>query len=795
MAQENQTELGVEAFGQPHPDLPPPAPLKETFKLKDPPVELDAITYEILKHRLWYVTLSVGETLKKVSGTMVVVEGNDFSVYLCDHDGAPVFLGPYVMMHSGIADLLITGTIELNAEDPGIHDGDMFFCNDPWIGPIHQCDCAVVCPVFADNEIFAWTGVTLHQLDMGGVEIGGLCPSARTYFAEPTIYPSVKIVDRGEFRSDFDRLLRRNSRLPGIVALDVRSMIGANETARDNLLELVDRYGKDVVKSAMIMVQNKTSEAFKHRLSKLPRGKFRGRDFLEIGGSAPELHDDVYQAQATVTNTGEKLIFDFSGTSKQSSGFVNCAIGGLRSGALTSMVEALAWDLPWNAGLLANLEIISQEGTVNNCQSPAAVSDGIQEAAIITLGAAGRGIALMITMDEVLRDFSYCTSGGCYLGNTMGGIDQRGQIWGTLLMDSVSGLPYGASAGKDGTDVAGTPGIPYSLMANVETNEFHYPLLYLYRRITEDCGGAGYYRGGNGIELCFTPHDTVYMLLLLWTHGCELPNSLGGSGGLPGSSARALLAIGTDVEERLASGSIPQDVDDFNPTPLAAKSESHLTPGCVIYLSPEATAGYGDPLKRGPEKVLADVKMGRVSAQSARDFYGVILSSDPPEIDLEATEKERERIIKERLAIGKKPVDWGPLVPPDLQGDSSGAERESTPGTEPALKAEGRVLLSKGMGLNVVKKDDGRIVWACYDCSHEYCDLYENPKLEAKIRVGHLTELAGPRAASVRLDNPRFFYRQFYCPSCGLMWEGETARATDPIMHDIELDRDYLESL
>jgi len=790
MAEVNVNTL-ADNFGIPHPDLPEPAPLPETFSLKDPPLELDPITFEILKHRLWYVTLSVGETLKKVSGTTVVVEGNDFSVYLTDYDGAPVFLGPYVMMHSGIADLLISNTIKMNSEDPGINDGDMFFSNDPWTGPIHQSDCAIVSPVFVDGELYAWTGVTLHQIDMGGVDIGGLCPSARTCFAEPSIYPSIKIVEKGRLKADIDRLLRRNSRLPGILALDIRSMIGANEKAKEDLLGLIDKYGKDVVKSAMIMIQNRTYEAFKKRLETLPKGKFRGRDFMEIGGSAPELQDDIYEAQVTLTNTGEKLIFDYSGTSKQSSGFVNCSIGGLRSGTLTSIVESLAWDLPWNAGLLAGIEIISQEGTVNNASPPAAVSDGIQEAAVITLSAAVRPVALLIMMDKELRKFSYCTSGGCYLGNTMGGIDEKGQIWGTLLMDTVSGLAIGGNEGKDGTDLAGTPGIPYSLMANVETNEFHYPLLYLYRRITKDCGGAGFRRGGNSIELCLKLHNTPYMLLLLWTHGFEFPNSLGGSGGLPGSAACAKLALGTDIEQRLSQGEIPSNIDEFETNSIPAKSESHLGLGSLVYLSAGSAAGYGDPLKREPEAVLADIERGRVSVEAARKFYGVVVDGDPLKVDRVQTDNLRKQMIEERLLKGRKPSVWGELVPEELKGSLP----DDGAGPVPCRKAKGKVLLSLGMGLKVVKLDDGSIVWACFDCDHTYCDISENPKLEAKVRVGYLNELAGPRASSVRLESPRFFFRHYYCPSCGLAFDGEIARPSDPIMHDVEFDREWLETL
>jgi N-methylhydantoinase B len=215
----------LKPFGQAHAHLSEPEVMRAPFTVPDPPLDVDPITYEIVKHRIWYAGLNLGETLKRISGTVVTAEANDMSSYITLEDGAPVFIGPYVIFHSGIADLIISNVIKLNQEDPGINEGDMFFVNDPWLGPAHQPDCAIVAPIFLDDELFCWTGLTVHQLDLGGVDPGGLCPNARDVYAEPTLYPAVKIVDGGRFRTDFDRMLRRNSRMPGIVALDVRSMI------------------------------------------------------------------------------------------------------------------------------------------------------------------------------------------------------------------------------------------------------------------------------------------------------------------------------------------------------------------------------------------------------------------------------------------------------------------------------------------------------------------------------------------------------------------------------------------
>ena len=97
-----------------------------------------------------------------------------------------------------------------------------------------------------------------------------------------------------------------------------------------------------------------------------------------------------------MTHTSEKLIFDFSGTSPQCTGFANRGSGGMRSGVISGFVEPIACDIPWNAGILANVEIVSQEGAVNNPTYPAAVGDGITEGAIVTATASAGTVPRML---------------------------------------------------------------------------------------------------------------------------------------------------------------------------------------------------------------------------------------------------------------------------------------------------------------------------------------------------------------------------------------------------------------
>ncbi len=759
-------------FGKPLPQLGSPEVIAPPYRLPEKPCEVDPVTYEILRHRLWYVVLTMGETLKKVSGTATSVEANDLSTYLALADGAPVFLGPYVLLHSGIADLVVSNTLRLNRDDPGIFPGDMFFCNDPWLGPAHQCDCSIAAPFFAGEEILCWTGATLHQLDLGGVDPGGLCPNARDAFAEPSMYPCVKIVERGRLRSDLDRQIRRNSRMPEIVALDIRSMIAANNFAHGELGRLVERYGRQTVLATMIQAIEVSARKFRQRLERLPRGRFRGRDFCEIGGAAPELQEDVYEVQVTVTNTGEKLTIDFTGTSAQSGGFANCGIGGLKSGALAGLLEMLAAGIDWNAGVLAHLEIVGQLGTINNPRFPAAVSDGITEGAVVTASAVSAAVGNMLLGSAEDRATVSFNGANTFLGNTLAGIDENGRVWGTLLMDGI-GLCYSGNEYRDGLDLAGAGGIPYTQFANVETNELHYPILYLFRRVGKGSGGAGYRRGGNSIELAFTPYRTPYMLMLLWTHGAEFPNAGGIAGGCPASAARFGLSTTAKIDERFARGEMPDSWESLEWTRLAAKSESHLAPGNAVYFGAPGSGGFGDPLLREPERVLADVQAGAYSADFAARFYGVVVTDGGRRLDLARTEERRRHLLAERKA------DSRPLAV----------------GQHPSAQGRLDLLFHVGCALSVVRDEGGEIYWACRRCGHLYCQVSENPRTAGLFSCASICQAGHPLGQMTWCEHPRFVFRRFFCPACLVMYENEVAREEDPIVHGIEYSLEWLSSL
>jgi N-methylhydantoinase B len=68
---------------------------------------------------------------------------------------------------------------------------------------------------------------------------------------------------------------------------------------------------------------------------------------------------------------------------------------------------------------------------------------------------------------------------------------------------------------------------------------------------------------------------------------------------------------------------------------------TQLAPGDVVVIDVAGGGGYGDPLERDPELVQEDVVQGYVTAERAREDYGVVIDARTMKVDLAATNELR----------------------------------------------------------------------------------------------------------------------------------------------------------
>jgi N-methylhydantoinase B len=613
--------------------------------------KLDPVTYEVIRHRLWQINEEQRVTISRVSGSSIATDANDFNVCICNEVGDIVILGSGITDHVCESDLVIKWILEERSDNPGVHEGDMFLTNDPWIGAVHQNDVTVQAPLFIDGELFCWTVSTIHQIDVGGTNAGSFCFDATDVFSEGTVIPVVKIVENGRLRKDAEDLYLRQSRTPALLALDLRAFIAGHNVVHSRLRQLIQRYGPDIVKAVMQKTMDDSEREFRARLRELPDGVWRHEEYHD---SARAGDKGVYAIRLAVSKEDDTLTFDFRGTDEQA-GIINCAYAGLKGGVLGVVLSTLCSDIPWAVGGINRaLRFETEPGTVNNAEFPAGVSAAAVAALYQTMNVTTIGVAKMLASHPRYREYLLAGTAGSWATMYFYGIDQRQQPFVNIIMDAMAG-GIGARAFKDGDSTGGIICCPIGQIPNVETNELQFPILYLYRRERIDSGGPGKFRGGAGGEIGLLPHKTDAPINWEWfAFGQAFPTANGLCGGWPTKAVDARLHLKTDTRQRFARGSIPAHTEEANSEEelfFAPKGSYAQSSDDLFHCYWQGGGGFGDPLDRDPEAVLKDVLNRYVSVEAAERIYGVVVNTAEKRVDTDATLATRDRIRNERTRL------------------------------------------------------------------------------------------------------------------------------------------------
>jgi N-methylhydantoinase B len=609
--------------------------------------KVDPITYEVIRHRLARINDEQRITISKVSGSHVAAEANDFNVVIADEYGEIVVLGSGIVYHCQ-SEMIIKWILENRIESPGIREGDMFITSDPWIGAIHHQDVSVVAPIFIDGELFSWTASTIHQIDVGGTNVGSFCFDAKDVYSEGVMIPAIKIVENGDIRKDLEDMYLRCSRTPHLLALDLRAFIAGHNVAHRRIKELINQYGKDTIKAVMKGMMDHAEELFRNRLNELPDGTWRNEGYHEVSRTGDR---GVYKVQLTIHKQGDELLFDYTGTDPQA-GVINCTYAGLSGATYATVLATLCSDIPWTiGGIKRAIRFKAEEGTLNNCTHPAGVSAGAIAGTCHTINVLCGAISKMLSSSPDYKKQLITSSLGAWATMYFSGTGKKGEPIVNIFMDAMA-AGLGARSWKDGDNTGGIIHAPIGQVSNVETNELDYPFLYIYRKEEIDSGGAGKWRGGTGGSLAVVSHDTKDPINWEWfSFGMAFPTSPGICGGYPTKTTEAKLLRNTDIFEWFERQEIPEHIED-----LKGELEEFLPKGSytqykndVFRCYWQGGGGYGDPIDRDPERVQQDVINGYVSLEAAKNIYGVVIKPDTNLLDSDATIIQREQIRDERL--------------------------------------------------------------------------------------------------------------------------------------------------
>ncbi|GAF45512.1 hydantoinase B/oxoprolinase family protein [Rhodococcus wratislaviensis] len=609
--------------------------------------EYDLVTVDIFAKALENIASEMGMVMMRSSGSPAIAEAVDFSTFIADPKGDIICYSGYIPFYLGPARQAVRHIVQTVPREQ-IRPGDMFICNDPFTtGSSHQMDIGVVRPIFAGDELIAWCWAEAHVADFGGIAPGGFAPMATETYGEALRLPGIKIVDQGELIDDIWRIIETNIRVPHMVLSDIRCFIAACNRCDDRMQALLERYGLSDFKRYVGISQDLAEEAVRKRIRSLPDGVYETEDFVEHNGHT----NDLYKVHCKLTVDADRMIFDFSGSARQTDGFVNCSAPTTFGAVTTPLLMSLFCDLPINEGMLRPIELVTKPETVCDVRMPAPVSAGHMETGmrVMKVVTALMGQIQAQSDDPFVREHVMAPWQDSWNGSVFYAPDEGGQLAPFLDMHG-GGSGGGGQAVADGMDVGGALGQPQNSVPDIEINELSYPVLYLWRRLNANSGGPGRYRGGDGLDLAWTPWlsegGPVHVFVSCW----QVPPP-GMVGGYPGSSSGFDLVNGAHADAVLASGRIPTTLAELDGKvrALDAKHFGMVADiGDVLHMHAGGGGGYGDPLRREPTRVADDISAGIISVAAARAAYGVVLTSGGA-LDETATEAERARLRAERL--------------------------------------------------------------------------------------------------------------------------------------------------
>ncbi|WP_111797137.1 hydantoinase B/oxoprolinase family protein [Agrobacterium tumefaciens] len=545
-------------------------------------------------------------TLMRTAHSAFVKETEDFSCQVVTREGL-AFANPRQFGAPWYSGIDYAPLISMFEE---YEDGDICITNDPYSGFVatHSPDIHIWKPVFHEGKIACFVVGHIHNTDVGGAVPASLSRSLSEIEQEGLRIPPVKLVRKGRLDPFIIDMMKANVRMPEQNIGDLHAQIASVNIGERKMQEIVARFGFDDFLDGVRQIFDYAEEQTRQILTRVPDGDYFFADYAD----EDSVDGRPCRVALTLKIRGGEAVLDYTGSDPQLGSSLNMPTGGrerhsLVMVGLTYVLYTLDNSLLLNAGTLRPVRAVLPEGTIVNCQRPAAVGMRSLTCAmtqIVTIGAFAKALPELIPA---------ASPGGNAIMNIKTS-DRNGRP----VMASIG--PVGGGGGGtpfcDGSDGAGGA-TGFLRNTPIEISEAEVPILFRRYGLQRDTGGAGRFRGGLSaiMEFEISSPETV---VTARNRNRSLMASWGVNGAGPGLISRFLRNPDTEGEISLGNTDIV-----------------HCGPGDVIRVIGPGAGGYGDPFTRPQQAVLRDVRRGAVSAENAARHYGVALIGD--EIDEEAT--------------------------------------------------------------------------------------------------------------------------------------------------------------
>ena len=557
--------------------------------------------------------------LYRMSYSSIIRESEDLGAGIFDRDGNELAESDSTPMFMGAMPKIVKNVIRILGDD--IHDGDVILHNDPYGGATHSPDVAIVIPIFFDGELVGFSGASAHVLDIGGA-YPGLAIDLVDNWSEGNIYRAVKLQDKGVWQAALWKHILENVRTPSFNNGDIQAMIAACELAKRRYVELLGRYGQDTVLSVARAWLEYSEQMLRQEIAKVPDGRYE----TDVGW----LDDDGVNrgkqlpVKIAVEIAGDEITFDLTGSSDEVPTGYNCPYEGTTVSAMTFITRMIFLDeeaypvfVPQNEGMLAPVNVIAPKGSIFNPNFPRACFARfcqVQRAVDLALRALAPVIPKQVTAGNSAHLHFLAYSGYN---------EDEGEYWVYLEVDEGS---YGGRYGRDGLDSVDC------LIANTRNNpieelEWRFPMRTERYELRDDPSAPGRWRGGIGmVRVNRFLEDTI---VSCEGDRVETDPPWGIFGGHDGINAYGKVTQ-------------PDGTVEYWPSKFTGKT---LKAGSTIEIAVPNSGGYGDPLERDPDQVLADVLDGFTTIESAERDYAVSIDPDTMSVDAGRTAELRGQAV------------------------------------------------------------------------------------------------------------------------------------------------------
>lgn len=566
---------------------------------------VDPITVEVIHNYLLSAAREMNRNLMRTAYNTIVYEVRDFGLGLYDRHCRLLAEAPGLAIFTRANDYALKKIVEFLGED-NIHPGDVILLNYPFWSSTHTLDVTASSPIFYEDQLVGFTAVKIHWLDLDQKD-AGYCLDTTDMHQEGLFFPCSKIYKRGVLNKELEDIIRFNCRMPERVLGDMNAQISSCRTGERRVQELVKKFGLETFTQATAQILDHGERLARARLAALPRGSWSAEDWVDDDGIDKET---MLKIKATVTISEDELLVDFSGSSAAVKGPVNIPIG-LTMGVGALIFKAITTpDTPANDGNFRPLRVEAPPGSLMHAVPPAATFTlwpGILATEVVTKALA-QGIPDIVPA---------CSGGDLCSMMGVGTHPSTGKIW---LESTNEGVGFGGHADGDGEHGIMHLTEPGCQNVPIEVMETKAPLLIERYGLRQDSGGAGEHPGGLGVSRTYRFLAEASALTLIKK---TKTRPWGMAGGHTGENCHVILRPGTDQEQ--TTGMVYEA----------------MAPGEVLVNCSGGGGGWGNPLKRDPEKVLNDVRNAYISLTSAERDYGVVIDPDTLTVEAAATEALR----------------------------------------------------------------------------------------------------------------------------------------------------------